>query len=85
MFMTHIRNIVFNFILQSTSGDHFNYVAAPFAGSVIMALAAEGSEEETKSQLIEALGGQIPDKNSYKEILTSIKVCAIRFIEVLRI
>jgi hypothetical protein len=39
-----------------------------------LALAAEGAEAETKNELIEILGGNLPDKNTYKEILTSIKV-----------
>jgi len=40
-----------------------------------MALAAEGADSETKSQLVETMGGELPDKNSYKEVLTTIKVC----------
>lgn len=61
-------------ILQATSEDRFNYVTSPFAGSVILTLAAEGAESETKNQLITAMGGEYPDKNSYKDVLTSIKV-----------
>ncbi|VVC24373.1 Hypothetical protein CINCED_3A019103 [Cinara cedri] len=59
--------------LKATSGENFNYVSAPFAGSAILALAAEGAEAGTKSQLIDVLGGELPDKNSYKEMFTSIK------------
>jgi len=42
---------------------------------VILALAAEGADSETKSQLVATLGGEMPDKNFYKEVLTTIKVC----------
>lgn len=63
-------------VLQAQADDGFNYVASPFASSVILSLAAEGAEAETKSQLVETLGGEVPDKNTYKEILTSIKVIA---------
>lgn len=69
--------ISFCFDPQATSEDRFNYVTSPFASSVILAIAAEGAQGETKSQLISTLGGELPDKDSYKEILTSIKVPAI--------
>jgi len=61
-------------LLQATTEDEFNYVVSPFASSVILALAAEGADTETKSQLVATMGGELPDKSSYKEVLTTIKV-----------
>jgi len=60
-------------LLQATSDDRFNYVSSPFAGSAIFTLIAEGADAETKSQLVQAMGGVLPDKSSYKELFTSIK------------
>ncbi|XP_060864643.1 leukocyte elastase inhibitor-like [Metopolophium dirhodum] len=65
--------IMTDVLLKATSDDNFNYVVSPFASSVILALAAEGADSETKSQLVATLGGELPDKNSYKEVLSTIK------------
>jgi len=50
-----------------------------------MALAAEGADSETKSQLVETMGGELPDKNSYKEVLTTIKVCILHIVNTMHI
>ncbi|XP_022183276.1 antitrypsin-like [Myzus persicae] len=65
--------IMTDILLKATSDDNFNYVVSPFASSVILALAAEGADSETKSELVATMGGELPDKNSYKEVLTTIK------------
>ncbi|CAI6367456.1 unnamed protein product [Macrosiphum euphorbiae] len=65
--------IMTDVLLKATSDDNFNYVVSPFASSVILALAAEGADSETKSQLVATMGGELPDKNSYKEVLSTIK------------
>lgn len=77
-----------NFLcLQSSESneDRFNHVTAPFAASVILALAAEGAESDTKNQLIAAFGGELPDKDSYKDVLTSVKVSCAHIGAVVRI
>ncbi|XP_050066675.1 antichymotrypsin-2-like [Aphis gossypii] len=65
--------ILSDILLKATTEDQSNYVVSPFASSVILALAAEGADTETKSQLVATMGGELPDKSSYKEVLTTIK------------